>query len=424
MRLELNKQKSISFPNQLESFFYDIYLDNQEEVGYCYYIVGGEEYPLLGNIGYFIHEEYRHHRYGLQATGLLLNELHRQGISSVNISIEEDNASSIRIVEGLNAKLKEIVEVEEGVKRRIYQVSTDVKPKGIIRTVLGNIDSRLLGFCHSHEHVYIPNTLPKDCPIPPIDDYALTLKELKDFYEVGGNALVDCQPISAGGNLEELRKLSKESKVHIIGMSGFHRAMYYEDRSQDTLEGLIAQYTKELEEGAGCIKAAVESCGINEKDEMYHHAVALTSLETGFPILVHVENETDLNAFVHYYTSLGVNPNRIILCHCDRKIHPIENTFGVLDQGVYLEFDSYMRYKYHDDDYEMSVIQSCLDHGYENQILLGLDSTPERLESYGGNVGLVQIKKTMIPKMLEKGISEEKIHKMMVENPSNAFQRR
>ena len=291
----------------------------------------------------------------------------------------------------------------------------------MIKTVLGYIEDEQLGFTHCHEHIWISGSLPETCPVQPLNDYSASLKELRAFRAVGGNSIVDCNPPKAGGDFEYLKQLSLSSGVNIIASTGYHRACFYSDYDLDkSVEYFINQYSKEIEEGGGIIKMAVESCGIDKKNAPKHIAAALTGQKYDLPVIMHVEKECDLQAILDFYDNLGLKPERLILCHCDRMIADLNEHIKALERGVYLEYDTIHRLKYHDNEQELMIIKTMTDC-YPDQILLGLDSTRQRLGSYGGDTPLTYLSEIFIPLMKEKGISTETIEKLMIYNPRKAL---
>ena len=86
------------------------------------------------------------------------------------------------------------------------------------------------------------------------------------------------------------------------------------------------------------------------------------------------------------------------------------------------EYDTIARPKYHDDAKEVEIILYMLDKGFGHKILLGLDTTKDRLFSYGGNVGLDYILKTFIPLLLDMGVDNGKIYEMTVLNCRKALE--
>ena len=86
--------------------------------------------------------------------------------------------------------------------------------------------------------------------------------------------------------------------------------------------------------------------------------------------------------------------------------------------------DTIGRYKYHSDEEEVRLIRMLLDHGHEDRILLGLDTTRKRMKSYGGDIGLDYLQGSFLLLLRRSGVTEEQIHKMIHANPAKAFSKR
>jgi len=119
----------------------------------------------------------------------------------------------------------------------------------------------------------------------------------------------------------------------------------------------------------------------------------------------------------------GLPGDRLIFCHLDRAIADITIHKEICAHGIYLEYDTIGRPKYHDDEKEAGIILELLDAGYEKQLLLSLDTTRARLASYGGTPGLTHILDKFIPLLLKRGLTEAHIRSFFVENPAQAFAR-
>ena len=73
------------------------------------------------------------------------------------------------------------------------------------RTVCGDIEADKMGFTYPHEHLYaVPPACQKDRDLE-LSDYESSVKELKNFKEVGGCTLVDSR----------LRKKSSSSQKDV-----------------------------------------------------------------------------------------------------------------------------------------------------------------------------------------------------------------
>ncbi|MDR3225525.1 MAG: hypothetical protein LBT52_04405, partial [Clostridiales Family XIII bacterium] len=105
-----------------------------------------------------------------------------------------------------------------------------------IITVTGEVTPAELGFCQSHEHLFIaPGPASEHDPSLRIDDPERTAVDVCAYKAAGGSALVDAQPVFTGRNAEALRALSVRCGVNVIAATGFHKLLYYGD------EGLLAK---------------------------------------------------------------------------------------------------------------------------------------------------------------------------------------
>jgi predicted metal-dependent phosphotriesterase family hydrolase len=285
----------------------------------------------------------------------------------------------------------------------------------LIKTVNGFISPLELGFCQCHEHVFIKGD---------IDDYALSLKELELYKGSGGCSLVDAGPQNLSANLEVLKRLSMESGVRIIASTGFHKLSYYRnthDVFTKSKEDLAEMFVKETEAGAGVIKVCV--CGeLKGTYRKLHESAIHAAKVTGSPVMFHVDEDTCLPSVINFYMERGISPDRLIICHADRFVKSMEEHLTAAGLGAYLEYDTIARPKYHDDAKEVEIILYMLDKGFGHKILLGLDTTKDRLFSYGGNVGLDYILKTFIPLLLDMGVDNGKIYEMTVLNCRKALE--
>jgi 5-phospho-D-xylono-1,4-lactonase len=317
-----------------------------------------------------------------------------------------------------------------------------VNNKGVVNTVKGFIPPGQLGYCQCHEHLFIAKG--KSSEINPslyIDDKYKTIEELKMYENAGGNSIVDAQPIGCGRMANLLLEASIESGINIVASTGFHKLVFYDrdhwiyNESDNYLTKLFideinnGMYVNcdynlpsvQIEAKAGIIKVAVDSCGIKNNYIKLFNAAANASLSTGAPILCHIEKGSDALEVINFFNKKGLNLNRIILCHLDRAIYDIYYHKEILKSGVYLEYDTIGRFKYHSDEQEINLISSMVKDGFQDKILLGLDTTRERLKSYGGLIGLDYIKKEFISKLLTTGMREDIIELFMVKNPSAAL---
>jgi phosphotriesterase-related protein len=304
-----------------------------------------------------------------------------------------------------------------------------------------------LGFCQSHEHLWTigyPGTVNPDLRI---DDLEKSRAELERYRLAGGAALVDAQPPGCGRDAAALRTLSERSAVRIIASTGFHKMTYYPKghRIYDAgADALTRFFLEELSEGmyteegttlpdpasgarnpcrAGQIKAALDAGTFNPQYEKCFTAAAEAARVSGAPLMVHIEKGSDPLALADFLVRQGLVPERLIFCHLDRAVADMAVHRELCRRGIYLEYDTIGRPKYHDDEHEAGVILDMVRDGHAGQLLLSLDSTRARLSSYGGRPGLDHILLRFIPLLRRRGLPEAQIQAFFRENPARAFGR-
>lgn len=326
-----------------------------------------------------------------------------------------------------------------------YQVNGFNHKIGLIQTVLGSLLPEELGWCQCHEHLFIARGASYSInQALYMDDPVRSTSELCMYKSAGGESLVDAQPVGCGRIAAFLPAASKASGVNIIASTGFHKLQFYPDNhwirtiSEDSLTEL---YIDELEKGmyadgdtgepsirleakAGIIKVALDSTGIAGDYEKLFRAAANASQQTGRPVLCHVEHGGDAFETVNFFTRMGMKLQSLILCHLDRVNNDSVFHKELAAAGVYLEYDTIGRFKYHSDEKEAGLISDMVGAGFMEQVLLGLDTTRDRLKSYGGRIGLDYIKTEFIPKLLSNGIDAETIEAFAVKNPQKALRKK
>lgn len=313
-----------------------------------------------------------------------------------------------------------------------------------IMTLTGSIEKENLEFCQCHEHLFIKEGKSKEINSALyLDDFEATVKELQSFKKSGGSSIVDAQPLGCGRMTSNLIKAARETGLNIIASTGYHKLLFYpsdhwirdidskefkhilkEEIEQGMYLNTEKNYPyKQVQAKAGIIKTAYsEQYEVNvESYEKLLSAAAQVAVDTDTTIMCHTDKGQGALKVIDILTKNGLSPKSIIICHLDRKIDNYDFHYEVADRGVYLDYDTIGRFKYHTDKEEINLIQNMINMGYLDNLLLALDTTRNRHKSYGGNIGLNYILETFIPLMKENGIKSEQIKKLMIENPAKAL---
>lgn len=306
-----------------------------------------------------------------------------------------------------------------------------------VQTVSGRISPDCINFCQCHEHLFIRRG--KSYEINPalcIDNYEKTLSEVQDFYSAGGTTIIDAQPTGCGRMARELSKLSKESGIQLLASTGFHKMIFYPDRHwifTASLHKLTELFLSEILDGmydgsddslgrqidakAGIIKCALDVSGLDAQYEKLFSAAAAAANITNVPLMVHIEQGSNPLALADYLAQEKVNLNRVIFCHMDRACPNLDIHKEICRMGIYLEYDTIARPKYHGDKKEAEVFTALIQSGFENNLLFSLDTTRQRLKAYTPDgAGLTYILRSFIPLLEAYGVTDRQIRKISCEN--------
>jgi len=307
-----------------------------------------------------------------------------------------------------------------------------------IKTVINPIKPEDIGWCQCHEHIFLADgPSRKQNSALYMDDYDKSLNELLLYKKAGGKTLVDCQPGGFGRMTKNLVKASKESDVNIVAVTGFHKLEfaedleYWENKSTehiaqkwiDEIRTGMYENDKQLENRAGVIKCALAS-NRNQMKEVYDklfEAARISAKETKSPVLFHVDNDVDVRDTIDYFDKDKVDSNKLIFCHLDRANYDFEYHREVASMGVYLEYDTINRLKYHSNHDEVKLIKHMIEMGFSENLLMGMDTTNQRLKSYGAKFGLDYILNNFKAQLYESEIEEQVVTRIMVNNPARAL---
>lgn len=306
----------------------------------------------------------------------------------------------------------------------------------IIRTVTGDIDPAKLGWCQCHEHIFVADGPSRKInPALHMDDFDKSLAETRLYKQAGGASFVDAQPHGCGRMAAHLKHVSEQSGVNIIACTGFHKTEFFEDADwleQQTEDSLTRIYIREVTTGmdegtgltarAGLIKCAAVS-GLQHASPLYGKlfaAAAGAAQETGAPVFVHFDPDADALKLVEYFSGFGIAPERLIFCHLDRAKYDARYHMELAGASVYLEYDTIHREKYHSDEQELKLMEAMVLMGYASNLLLGLDTTNQRLKNYGAPFGLDDIL-TRLRFLLAERIGDDLVNQIMLDNPKKAL---
>lgn len=162
---------------------------------------------------------------------------------------------------------------------------------------------------------------------------------------------------------------------------------------------------------------------ITEAERVSARIVARVHKETGLPVVTHAQRGTMVTEQMDLLEELGVNLSSVLISHIDmRQNLTAEDFMEVLERGASVSFDQMGKPKYGQEDHKIALILELCRRGYERNVFLATDlGRRSNFKELDGAPGLEHIPAVAVSLLREAGASEELIHILVCENPSNFY---
>lgn len=295
----------------------------------------------------------------------------------------------------------------------------------MIRTVLGDIEKSELGKTLAHEHFIVDlDRIRKDgySYIKDVDEVAA---EIKKVMAQGIEAAFEVTTNDMGRDVCKLKQISEITGLKIICSTGYYLHSYHPDWMNEASKEDIAKiYIKDLTEGIdntsikagliGEIASSPKEFIDNEKKIL--EAAGIAAKQTGFAVSTHTGRYTAIET-IETLLNEGVEPDKIIIGHQD-LIDDHEYHLSLLKYGVNIAFDTCGKVSYMPDETRAENARKLVEAGYEDHLLLSNDISRHTYFTIFGGQGYLAVMDSVVPLMKQYGISENTIHKFLVDNPA------
>ncbi|TDQ42801.1 phosphotriesterase family protein [Aureibacillus halotolerans] len=323
-----------------------------------------------------------------------------------------------------------------------------------VRTFEGDLPPGELGFTYAHEHIVCrpPYWVERGADDLLLDDPEKSLLDVKDFFSLGGNTIVDATAVDYGRDVLAVRDIGRKTGVQIIGTAGFNKsflwdakipehlkphigdfASFYEWIDQTSVHDLANFVIREVEEGlegtsirAGQVKFGTGYNRMTPQEEKTMKAVAIAHHETKAPVHSHTEAGTMGLEQAEWLRREGVDLNNWSVGHMDRNPDPFYH-IQMARTGAMLSFDGIAKIKYAPESTRINCILNLVDHGFEDQILISGDTARKTYyKHYDYGLGLEYIiskwKTRFTAEATERGYDAEAlVYKFFVQNPARCM---
>ncbi len=311
-----------------------------------------------------------------------------------------------------------------------------------VNTVLGPISVEDLGFTLMHEHVMVSasgliDSYP-DLLGPEREHKAIAA--LKRARAEGINTIVDATTFDLGRKATLLEKVSRESGVHIINVTGWWLDVP-RFLSGVSANQMAREFIRDVEEGfrgtsikAGILKCAADFEGVTPDLEVMARAVARAHVHTGLPIMAHSYPTGQVaRRQIEIFREEGVDLTRVKIDHCNDTTD-IEYLKWILDQGCYLGLDRYPG-RLVSPHMRTVTMKNLIDAGYAERLCPSHDciclailkenpdgSMPDEHDFARHNPDqYLYMKRRVIPELKAMGVNDATIDTLFVDNPRRFF---
>ena len=313
----------------------------------------------------------------------------------------------------------------------------------IVRTVLGDVDPRVLGTGATmfHEHLSFDYSSPPaeprapDTPPPPAPSNAAMLDLIVEELEMAAFDGVSCIVDSSIGprteqQLQNLEAMATRSGVHVVvGGSYFLQRSYPPELvgrpEEEIADSLVEQAGRERWGALGEVGTSFPQMHDDERKML--RAVSRAHVLTGLPIFTHVPHESCPSCALEQldiYETAGVDLAHLCIGHQTTITASDDPGWGVhkeiAGRGAFIGFDTVghqMSSSFIPERVKVEMVLRAIEAGYGDQILLSSDfaNTTQIKANWGNGFSTVLIQ--FVPKLRYFGVPDETLQKILVDNP-------
>ena len=308
-----------------------------------------------------------------------------------------------------------------------------------VETTRGPVDVDELGFTLIHEHFRATDEAMRFQFPHLYDEDAEWEAAMSDANAVKGHGVTTVVEPSAMFLHRDARfssRVADESGLNVILATGVytydHLPQGLMTRNEDQIAEIYVHDIKNGIQGTGVkaafIKCAADEPGLNPNIEKMHRAAARASKDTGRPIMAHSHpsSGTGLEQ-MRVFAEEGVDPSKVQIAHTG-DTDDLDYIERLLDTGCWIGMDRYGIDVYLPTEKRNATVLALLERGYADRMFLSQDwcSTldffpPELMEqlhaSMTPNWSMTFLFEQVIPELKERGMTQEQLDRMMVENP-------
>jgi phosphotriesterase-related protein len=319
----------------------------------------------------------------------------------------------------------------------------------LMSTVRGPIDVAKLGVTLMHEHVFVLSTeVMQNFPGPWGDEekrVADAITRLNELKSRGVDSIVDLTVIGLGRYIPRIQRIAAQTELNIVVATGVYTyndvPFYFHYQGPGTVLGgeelMVDMFVKDIREGiadtgvkAAILKCATDIQGVTPGVERVLRAVAQAHRQTGVPISTHTHSPTERGLEQQkIFLEEGVDLSRVVIGHSGDTTD-IDYLEKLIDNGSYIGMDRFgidVLLPFED---RVNTVAKMCERGHAKKMVLSqdascfMDALPEAaVPVMLPNWNYLHIHNDVIPALKQRGVTDEQIKTMLVDNPRSIFER-
>ena len=316
-----------------------------------------------------------------------------------------------------------------------------------VDTVRGPISATELGVTLMHEHVFVlsPEIIanyPEGWGEEDVREQQ-AVDKLNALKAAGVDTIVDLTVIGLGRYIPRIQRVADRTELQIVVATGVYTyndvPMYFHfsgpGTDMDGPEPMVEMFVRDITEGiAGTgVKAAILKCATDEPGltpgvERVLRAVAVAHRATGVPISTHTHARTRRGLEQQrVFAEEGVDLGRVIIGHSGDTTD-LDYLEELIAAGSYIGMDRFGLDNILGFEHRVDTVARMCERGHADKMVLAHDAScyidwlPEAaLPIVLPNWHFQHIHDDVLPALRERGVTEEQITAMLVDNPRAIF---
>ena len=315
-----------------------------------------------------------------------------------------------------------------------------------VEAVRGAVDLEALGTTLMHEHVFVlSEEIRTNYPAywdeeERVGDAIVKLQRMK---AVGVDTIVDPTVIGLGRYIPRIVRINAQVDINIIVATGIYTyndlPHFFHYQGPGTLFGgeepMVELFVRDIREGiagtpvkAAFLKCAIDEAGMTPGVERAMRAVAKAHVATGVPITIHtnVHNRSGLLAQA-LLREEGVDLSKVVIGHSGDSTD-LEYLTELMDAGSLIGMDRFGIDVLLPFEQRVETVAELCRRGRAEGMVLSHDAScfidwfpVAAKETAVPNWHFTHIHDDVLPALRERGVSEQQLGTMLVENPRRYF---